>query len=110
MEALDEAEDGEASHEVRLGTPQVRAAEGVRRAALVGLGQRGTERPLLVIEPEDGADEAVVEARLRSHRQDVPATWNVSTIRFHSSFPVDVRHNAKIRREDLKRWAEAQKP
>ena len=83
-------------------------AEGVRRAALVGLGQRGTERPLLVIEPEDGADQAVIEARLRSHRQDVPATWNVSTIRFHSSFPVDVRHNAKIRREDLKRWGESQ--
>jgi hypothetical protein len=26
---------------------------------------------------------------------------------FHRRFPVDVRHNAKIRREELKRWAEA---
>jgi len=83
-------------------------AEGVRRAALVGLGKRGTERPLLIIEPEDGADRKVIEARLVSHRRDVPATWNVNTIRFHPSFPVDVRHNAKIRREDLKRWAESE--
>jgi len=82
-------------------------AKGVRRVALVGVGRRGTERPLLVVEVEPGADEAAVEARLRSHRRDVPATWNVSTIRFHPSLPVDVRHNAKIRREELKRWAEA---
>ena len=39
------------------------------------------------------------------HRSDLESP--VTEIRFHARFPVDVRHNAKIRREDLKAWAEA---
>jgi len=32
-------------------------------------------------------------------------TQNVSQLFFHSSLPVDVRHNAKINREELTVWA-----
>ena len=81
--------------------------EGVRRAALVGRGKRGHEEPVLVIEPEPRSDRAVLEARLHSHRTDLAPLAEVRGVRFKRSFPVDVRHNAKIRREDLKRWVES---
>jgi olefin beta-lactone synthetase len=34
-----------------------------------------------------------------------PHTWRIKTILFHPSFPVDIRHNAKIFREKLAVWA-----
>lgn len=71
---------------------------GERRSALVGVGRRGQERPVLVIEgPSDRA--LAEEARRR---------LSVEAVLFHPRFPVDVRHNAKIHRLALKRWAEAQ--
>ena len=33
-------------------------------------------------------------------------THSIKQILFHKSFPVDIRHNAKIGREKLARWAE----
>jgi len=33
-------------------------------------------------------------------------TAPIRTILFHPAFPVDIRHNAKIGREELARWAE----
>jgi len=83
---------------------------GVKRAALVGLGQAGQEVPLLIIEPERGAEREDLRRRVLAHRRELPATQVVKQVRFHESFPVDVRHNAKIRREQLKLWAEAQRP
>lgn len=67
-----------------------------RRIALVGLGPRGSERAAMVVE---GGREATVEARLREQGFDVF---------FYEAFPVDVRHNAKIHRLQLKAWAEQQ--
>lgn len=32
-------------------------------------------------------------------------TEDIKTILFHPAFPVDIRHNAKIFREKLARWA-----
>jgi acyl-CoA synthetase (AMP-forming)/AMP-acid ligase II len=80
--------------------------EGVRRTALVGVGARGDERPVLVVEAEEGAQRDALVLRLRAHRTDLAATQRVAEIRFHPRLPTDVRHNAKIRREDLKRWAQ----
>lgn len=89
----------------------------VHRSALVGVGARGSERPLLVVQPKDGAmprgrrARERFEAELRTvfaehAREHAVALAEVSEFRFRSSLPVDVRHNAKIRREELKRWAE----
>lgn len=77
--------------------------EGVRRTALVGVGPAGRERPWLVVEPEGAAREPELLERLRAIAPAAPA--RVDGFLFHPSFPVDVRHNAKIRREDLKVWA-----
>jgi acyl-CoA synthetase (AMP-forming)/AMP-acid ligase II len=65
------------------------------RVALVGTGPKGQTQPVLLIEgPEDEALRA--EARRIS---------GITDVRFHKRFPVDRRHNAKIHRLDLARWA-----
>jgi olefin beta-lactone synthetase len=77
---------------------------GVRRTALVGVGPRGAERPHLVVETEGRGDRAAILGELETKRAEVDPP--IEGILFHKSFPVDVRHNAKIRRDDLKGWAE----
>ena len=85
--------------------------EHVRRSALVGVGPRGAERPVLVVEPEASVPR---DKRLRAKlAQDIlrtglwfPPCSRVEQVLFHDRLPVDVRHNAKLRREQLKAWAE----
>ncbi|HZO08990.1 MAG TPA: peptide synthase, partial [Myxococcota bacterium] len=92
----------------------------VARTALVGLGARGREIPAVVVEPRAGQmprgrsdrerfAREVLEL-LSSRRADAPppAPPAIERVLFHKSFPVDARHNAKIRSEELKLWAEAE--
>lgn len=81
------------------------ATPGVARTALVGTGPRGQERPVLVVE-RDGTTLPIKELlpRLAARAQELDPP--IRDVLLHPRFPVDVRHNAKIRREDLKRWAE----
>ncbi|MCA9086089.1 MAG: AMP-binding protein [Planctomycetaceae bacterium] len=81
----------------------------VYRCALVGLGDRVTQRqtPALVVEPEPGCFPADSEAedRFRSQlleigRADV-RTAEIRQIHFQKTLPVDTRHNVKINREAL---------
>jgi acyl-CoA synthetase (AMP-forming)/AMP-acid ligase II len=84
---------------------------GVERTALVGVGPRGAERPVLVIESAER--EYVLLPRLRQRSAELvaaPGLPPVERFLFHPHFPVDARHNAKIRREELKRWAEGRLP
>ena len=81
---------------------------GVKLTALVGVGLRGRERPHLVVEPERGVKPRDLESRLRAHAADTAAAKSVRGFLFHRSLPVDVRHNAKIDRTAVKRWAERQ--
>lgn len=86
----------------------VNAVEGVFRSALVGVGEQGVQEPVIVIEPEAGADRAAVE---RSVREVLSRDWLTREIRpvlFKDTFPVDIRHNAKIRRRELADWAAGQ--
>jgi len=78
----------------------------VYRSALVGVGKAPEQRPVLCVEVEAGAghSQALKNAILRlgaAHSQ----TRDIKHLLFHPSFPVDVRHNAKIGREHLGRWA-----
>lgn len=87
--------------------------ERVHRTALVGVGPAGSERPYLWVEPieDDFPAGASAEQRfvdeLREHASKHAAAAVVEGFLFHKSFPVDVRHNAKIHRGTLKREAEA---
>ncbi|UFS99032.1 fatty acid CoA ligase family protein [Nocardia huaxiensis] len=81
---------------------------GVARTALVGIGERGAQRPVLCVELEAGADRSTVETRLRERRTEFEVTEPVTGFLFHPGFPVDIRHNAKIGREKLTVWAAKQ--
>jgi len=82
----------------------------VARCALIGLGPRGAQTPALVVQPKDDpADEEAFIRELRNLAQAQPHTAGITRFFMHPSFPVDVRHNAKIHRLTLARWAAGQK-
>lgn len=81
---------------------------GVRRTALVGVGPRGGQRPVLCVELAPHADRAAVDAGLRQRRAEFAIAAPVSDFLYHPGFPVDIRHNAKIGREKLAIWATRQ--
>ncbi len=82
----------------------------VARSALVGVGPRGHQRPILCVELESGASPA--RADLLRELRELGATYehtiDIETFLVHPEFPVDVRHNAKIFREQLAVWAGGQ--
>lgn len=86
----------------------------VARSALVGIGPRGQETPLLVVEAIEGEypqGETMTQGfimQLRDIGRRVPRSADIEHFLFHKAFPVDPRHNAKIHREELKAWAERQ--
>ncbi|WP_165865756.1 fatty acid CoA ligase family protein [Vallicoccus soli] len=107
---------GRAAHRVRAagGTlwpvpVEVRldAHPAVRRSALVGVGEPGAQRPVAVLELEPGhrASDALAREVLDLAASS-PVTERVRTVLFYGKrFPVDIRHNAKIDRPALARWA-----
>jgi acyl-CoA synthetase (AMP-forming)/AMP-acid ligase II len=80
----------------------------VRRTALVGVGPIGMQRPVVVVEllsaPLEPPAEGLREA-LHAVAQRHEVTKTIDTFLFHDSFPVDIRHNSKIFREQLAVWA-----
>ena len=84
-----------------------RAHPGVRRCALVGLGERGQQRAALVVEAEvkDSRAARTFARELRELALAHAHTLPIKTFYFHPKFPVDVRHNAKIHRLTLAHWA-----
>jgi acyl-CoA synthetase (AMP-forming)/AMP-acid ligase II len=80
----------------------------VVRTALVGVGPRGAQRPVLVVELRRGVGVAQHE-RIRDGLirlgEGFVHTARVQTVLFHPKLPVDIRHNAKIGREALAAWA-----
>jgi hypothetical protein len=57
-------------------------------------------------EGSKGADKEKVKRELLELGASKPHTRDIRTILFHDSFPVDIRHNAKIFRDKLAVWAE----
>ena len=84
----------------------------VFRSALVGIGDKGDQRPIIVIEPKKGRmpSNKTVRQKLIHELLEIGAKGETSReikdVLFHPSFPVDYRHNAKILREKLAKWAE----
>lgn len=81
----------------------------VFRSALVGIGPAGLQTPVICIELER-ANRTPDREQLNRELLDLGArfahTERIRTILFHRGFPVDVRHNAKINREQLAIWAQ----
>ncbi|NMA43387.1 MAG: AMP-binding protein [Oligosphaeraceae bacterium] len=85
----------------------VNQIKGVRRSALVGMGSKPRQCPAIVIELEKNArlDQETVLAALAKNS----LTAEIKKVFFHPELPVDLRHNAKINREELALWAAKQK-
>ncbi len=108
---------GRKSHRVRTGqgTLFTIPCEGVFnehlkvfRSALVGVGVPGNQEPVICIELEGGTSNSERESitrELEALGQRFDHTRGIRHFLFHPSFPVDIRHNAKINREMLSRWA-----
>lgn len=79
---------------------------GVARTALVGVGARGAQRPVLCVELKPGADATAVELQVRTKGVEFALTKPIQDVLIYpKTFPVDIRHNAKIGREQLAVWA-----
>jgi acyl-CoA synthetase (AMP-forming)/AMP-acid ligase II len=83
----------------------------IYRSALVGVGPAGRQQPVLIAEPwpdrrpADEADRQHLREELLRLGRSHPLTTSIQTVLLHDSLPVDIRHNAKIFREQLAVWA-----
>lgn len=80
----------------------------LRRSALVGIGPRGRQTPVLCIELKGKLSPVDIERvhfDLLQLAQAHAITRSIRTVLFHPGFPVDIRHNSKIGREQLAEWA-----
>jgi len=84
------------------------AHPAVFRSALVGVGtDRKKQEPVLCVElkKDAPADREGIRDELLCLGARHPSTRALRTVLFHPNFPVDIRHNAKIAREQLAKWA-----
>ncbi len=92
-------------------------SELVNRAALVGVPEENAPSdstirvPVMIIEPKDASichsasrTKELLE-KMRELAKTSPLTQDIDLFLVHPSFPVDIRHNAKIFREKLAIWA-----
>lgn len=80
----------------------------VARTALVGIGTPGRQTPVLCVEPlhkPNAARRHRIHTDLLQLGKSHAVSRSIQQILFHKSFPVDIRHNAKIGREKLAVWA-----
>ncbi|MBN1932045.1 MAG: AMP-binding protein [Desulfobacterales bacterium] len=83
----------------------------VSRSALVGIGPINEQKPVMIIELKNGIRDKntkPIQAELLELAKNNVLTKDIKTILFHKSFPVDIRHNSKIFREKLSKWATRQ--
>jgi acyl-CoA synthetase (AMP-forming)/AMP-acid ligase II len=77
----------------------------VRRSALVGVGPRGDQKPVMILEtnwPLSSGQQGELQQILQDDR---PALPEGAILVVDWPLPVDIRHNAKINREWLASWA-----
>ena len=81
---------------------------GVFRSALVGVGSPGSQLPVVCIERTATGRKLKTQdllAELREIAATSPLTRTIRHFLMHPNFPVDIRHNSKIFREQLAVWA-----
>lgn len=84
----------------------------IYRSALVGLGAAGKHRPVMICEPNpehwptSKTNENKLLAEIKSLAGRFWQTNSIDDFLLHRSLPVDIRHNSKIFREQLRVWAE----
>ena len=92
------------------GEHAAQTVSGVGRAALVGVGPKGAQVPVVVCETEpparrSGPARAGLAGRVRSAVHDATGL-DVAAVLVVPRHPTDIRHNSKIDRARMARWAE----
>lgn len=77
----------------------------VRRSALVGIGPRGHQKPVMIVETTGSWTNEVRRELTRTLQAAHLVDTEVDVVVADRPLPVDVRHNAKIHREQLAAWA-----
>jgi acyl-CoA synthetase (AMP-forming)/AMP-acid ligase II len=80
----------------------------VHRSALVGIGPTDHQAPVICIElkkTKKRINRRTVKEELLDLAGQHDLTRDIKIVLFHPAFPVDIRHNAKIFREQLAVWA-----
>ena len=86
----------------------------VYRSALVGIGPKDQQRPVIIVElwpekkPADEQGQRDLVQELLALAAKHPLTQPIQEVLIHPSLPVDIRHNSKIFREQLTVWAAEQ--
>nr|MBF0221192.1 AMP-binding protein [Desulfobulbaceae bacterium] len=80
----------------------------VLRSALVGVGSAGKELPVIIVELAEKINQQKLFEELAVMAARYEHTARIKHFLCHDSFPVDIRHNAKIFREKLAVWAAGQ--
>ncbi|MBU4185951.1 MAG: AMP-binding protein [Desulfobacteraceae bacterium] len=81
----------------------------VFRSALVGVGSPPNQKPVICVELEHDRKQKrkkLIKKELIELAKSSVLTKDIETILFHKAFPVDIRHNSKIFREKLAKWAQ----
>lgn len=108
---------GRKSHRVETGTRRLYSVcceaifnehPQVFRSALVGIGPAERQLPVIIVEPRPALkiQRNKLLAELRQLALANPITEEIDNFLIHPHFPVDIRHNAKIFREQLAVWAQ----
>jgi olefin beta-lactone synthetase len=83
----------------------------IDRTALVGVGDAPAQQPVVVVQPLPGhwpgapAGRQKLQQELAARAVSSDLTASIDCFLLRRKLPVDVRHNAKINREELARWA-----
>lgn len=88
----------------------------VYRSALIGIGPAGRQQPVIVVQPwpdrfptgPSEQSQLVAELYELGQRSELTRSITRQSILLRQSLPVDIRHNAKIFREQLVPWAAQQ--
>ena len=81
----------------------------VQRSAVIGMGEKGNEKPILLIEETaeiknlSVAEREALLTEAKKLRSPYLPEVEIQAVEFMDAFPVDVRHNAKINREVLQK-------
>lgn len=85
---------------------QIEQLDGVRRAAVVGVGPRGRQVCVAVVETDPAARRPDLASPQLTERIRAASETPIAAALVVSTLPTDIRHNSKIDRSRLAAWAE----
>ena len=85
---------------------QAEGAAGVGRAAAVGVGPSGAQHVVLVVEPLPPVRRPGLASTDLTGRVRAAVDHTVAAVLVVPRLPTDVRHNSKVERTRIARWAE----